>query len=308
MIQHALSFDVENWYDGNLQRDVYRGPQDRRVEAETEAVMTLLENTGVKATFFVLGRVAARFPGLVRALALAGHEVASHGYDHELVYRQTPERFLADIRSARFLLEDLIGKPVLGYRAPSWSVTAPTLAWAPAAIAEAGYQYDSSVFPMRTPFYGIHSAPTVPWVHTLPNGGYLPELPPAVHAMGVLRVPFGGGIYWRLLPEPVLRYLLGRTTTSTVLYLHPWELNGTPLPVGQGLPLVPRLVLTVGVGRSCQLLRTMLAQFAFAPIHEVYSDRLGKEAARWAGGANSSVVTTRDRSGPSDSPTMRSTP
>lgn len=298
MTRHALSVDVENWYDGNLHRQAYRGPRDGRVEAETEALLALLAESGVRATFFVLGRVAARFPALVRELHAQGHEVASHGYDHELVYQQTPERFLADLTSSKSLLEDLIGQPVLGYRAPSWSVTAATLAWAPTLIARAGYRYDSSVFPMRTPFYGIHTAPTQPWAHDLEGGKQLPEFPPAVARVAGLRIPFGGGIYWRLMPEPLLRCLLNRTKLPAVLYLHPWELNPRRVPSGQGLPIVSRMVLTAGVGRSRNVLRRMLSQFTFAPIREVYADWLGKEAVGWAGGADSSAAATRNRLAP----------
>lgn len=278
MIRHALSFDVENWYDGNLQRGSYRGPRDDRVEAETEAVVETLAAAETRATFFVLGRVAVRFPGLIRSLEAAGHEVASHGFDHELVYRQTPQQFGEDITRARVLLEDLIGVPVLGYRAPSWSLTSGTLSWAPAVIAAAGYKYDSSVFPMLTPFYGVTGAPTQPWAHRLPSGGRLPELPPAVLKAGPLRIPFGGGIYWRLLPESALACLLGRSGSASVLYLHPWELNSAAPPNPVGLGLIPRLVLTVGIRRSMGLLSRMLTRFSFGPIRTVFARELEKEA------------------------------
>lgn len=270
MIRHALTFDVENWYDGNLHNKEYRGPKDGRVEAETQAVLALLSECGVRATFFVLGRVAARFPALVRDLVAQGHEVASHGYDHELVYQQTPERFLTDLIRSRSLLEDLAGQQVRGYRAPSWSMTAATMTWAPAAVARAGYQYDSSVFPMRTPFYGIDDAPIRPWAHMLNDGGHLPEFPPAVADLAGLRIPFGGGIYWRLIPEPLLRWFLDRTSEPLVLYLHPWELNPKRVPVGNGLPFIPRMVLTTRVTSARNLLRKMLNRYTFAPIHEVY--------------------------------------
>ena len=283
MTIHALSFDVENWYDGSLHRDAFQGPQDGRVVPETERVLEVLGGAGVRGTFFILGRVARQHPQLVRRVAEAGHEVACHGYDHVQLFRLSPATLLSDLRFARATLQDLSGQPVLGFRAPTWSIDARNLHWAPAVIAEAGFSYDSSIFPLRTPFYGLHQAPVTPWQHVLEGGRQLVEFPPAVAAFGPLRIPFGGGIYWRLLPERIIAWLLRRSTAPEVIYLHPWELNPEHVPVGNGISWVARGVLTVGVRRGHQPLQRLMSQFQFGPIGEVFAREISTGVRLWPG-------------------------
>lgn len=272
MTVHALSFDVENWYDGNLHRQYLKGADDRRVVAETESVLALLERHGVKATFFVLGTVARDHPDLVRAIAAAGHEVGCHGWDHTLVSKATPAALLADLTAARALLRDLSGQAVAGFRAPSWSIDRGALDWAPAAVAAAGFSYDSSVFPFAAGLYGVAGAPLTPWRHRLAGGGSLPEVPPAVARIGPLKIPFGGGLYWRVLPRRLLELLFRRAKSPACFYLHPWELNPNRPPLSSRLPMAARVALTWRTAAMAGLLDALLSSFHFAPITTVYAD------------------------------------
>lgn len=270
---HALSFDIENWYDGTLHRDDYRGPMDERVVPETEWILQTLARSGTRATFFVLGRVALRQPGLVTAIANAGHEIASHGFDHRLIYHLRPAELLDELRRSRSLLQELSNQPVLGFRAPTWSLDQRSLSWAPEVIVRAGFRYDSSIFPMKTPFYGIAHTPRHPWRH---RGGLI-ELPPAVAGFGPLRIPFGGGIYWRLLPTGLISLLMNRSDGPAVFYLHPWELNPDPVPATQGIRPLARWVLRTGVGGAGRSLEKLLSGHRFAPIAEVFADQITEE-------------------------------
>lgn len=272
MVTHALTFDVEEWFDGNLHRDwVPEAARESpaRLAGEWESILELLAERGVRATFFILGRAAERLPGLVQATAAAGHEIASHGYGHQLVYRQEPSAFFADVDRARKLLQDLSGQPVWGYRAPSWSLRRKDQA-ALLAIRRAGHEYSSSIFPMRTPLYGDHTAPNRPYYHELPAALALLEIPPAVWQCGPLRVPYGGGVYWRLLPRVLISILLRQARAAQVTYLHPWELNPTPVLLPPGLPFLARLVLTHGVASAFRHLQELLATVPFAPIADIY--------------------------------------
>ena len=236
----AFSTDVEDYFQaealrGFFPRDTWAAQEDRAV-ANTERVLALLDETGARGTFFVLGWIAARHPDLVRRIAAAGHEVASHGVDHELITRQSPEEFREDARRARGLLQDLSGQEVIGYRAPSYTVVRGTR-WALDILAELGYRYDSSIFPIRRRRYGIPDAPRWPHRLALPSGRPLAEFPlPTVRTLGV-NLPATGGAYLRLLPYGFqLRALRSMLAAGRpfVVNVHPWELDPEQprLPVG----------------------------------------------------------------------------
>jgi polysaccharide deacetylase family protein (PEP-CTERM system associated) len=262
MVTHALSFDVEEWFDGNLHRAQLTGRAfTGRLAGEWAWLLSELAEAGVKATFFILGEAAARHPDLVRATADAGHEIASHSYTHELVYERSPADFAADVRTARALLQDLSGQPVAGYRAPSWSIRRRDTA-ALQALVDAGYTYSSSVFPVNTGLYGEWDAPVKPYRHEV---GLL-ELPPAV---GSLRIPYGGGVYWRLAPF-LTTVGLKLATEPKVIYLHPWELNPEPAPVPPDVSPFARFVLTHGVRQAPRRFAALLRSAAFAPIRDVF--------------------------------------
>lgn len=272
MTRHILSFDVENWFDGNLHR-TWTPPTNRRdprLLAEMDALLDLLAPSGTRATFFFLGTVAATYPELVRRLSAAGHEIACHAWNHNLVRDTPPHTYLDDLRRCRALLQDLSGQQVAGHRAPSWSIDHRS-PWAAETILQAGFGYDSSIFPMSTPLYGVPDAPASPFWLLTPTGRRLLELPPAVQRLGPLPIPYGGGLYWRLLPLRITQHLLRRAKAPQVTYLHPWELNPDPIDLPPQQPLLARLVLRYGLRSTQRRLRTLLETFSFLPFRDAFA-------------------------------------
>jgi polysaccharide deacetylase family protein (PEP-CTERM system associated) len=227
---NALTIDVEDYYHVSGFEDcVDRADWDRlesRVVASTHRLLDLLEAHDVRATFFVLGWVADRHPRLVRAIARAGHEIGCHSYWHRLVYRQTPAEFRADLCRARDVLQDVVGKPVTAYRAPSFSVTRDSL-WALDVLVEEGFRYDSSVYPTVHDRYGLPGTPLDPYRIETP-AGTIWEFPLAVCRCLGWPLPIGGGGYFRLYPYAFTRRTLRAVNAAgraVVFYLHPWEID-----------------------------------------------------------------------------------
>lgn len=227
---HCLTFDVEehfqvNAFDSEARRRSW-GTSESRVERSTEKLLALLERHRYRATFFVLGWIAERHASLVQRIAAAGHEVASHGYGHEIITRLSPDAFREDVRKAKKILEDVIGAPIYGYRAPSFTIM-PDTAWALEVLAQEGHRWDSSVVPIIHDVYGWPGADPFPHRIDTPSGPLF-ELPPST-AKGVgARLPVGGGGYFRFYPYPLVRYFLRRIEAQgqpIVFYLHPWELD-----------------------------------------------------------------------------------
>jgi polysaccharide deacetylase family protein (PEP-CTERM system associated) len=230
-LRNALSFDVEDYFQvAALAAAVDRqswDSQPSRVDANTARLLGLLSERGVRATFFVLGWIAERHPGIVRNIAAAGHEIACHGYSHELIYRQSLEAFREETRRAKGILEDQAQTRIRGYRAATWSITRQSL-WALDVLAEQGFQYDSSIFPTHHDLYGIPEAPRVPHRLALPGGGSLLEFPPSTVRLGPMNLPVAGGGYFRLLPLAVTRWAIRRINREGLpflFYLHPWEID-----------------------------------------------------------------------------------
>ena len=233
-MRNALTIDVEDYF----QVTAFEGVVDRkdwavypsRVENNTRRVMALLDEHGIKATFFVLGWVAERFPLMVREMADNGHEVACHGYGHELVYNMTPESFRADVRKAKNILENITGRPVLGYRAPSYSIVERTM-WALDVLIEEGFVYDSSIFPVHNG-NGTRGVKNYPHVITRESGA-IHELPLTTLNMSLpgrnLALPIAGGGYLRLLPANVIHWGIRRFNQvgghPAVLFFRPWEID-----------------------------------------------------------------------------------
>jgi polysaccharide deacetylase family protein (PEP-CTERM system associated) len=241
---------------------------ESRVEANVAKILALLNSVQVRATFFVLGWVAERHPDLIKSLADHGHEIASHGYAHELVYGQTPALFREDIKKAKTILEDILGSPILGYRAPSFTITRETH-WALQILVEEGYRYDSSVFPVYHDVYGMPGAD--PWCHSInTSAGILWEIPPTMVKLAGFPLPIAGGGYLRLFPYAVLRALLRRAETQghpLVVYLHPWELDpNQPRMMG---PLLSRVRHYLNLHKTEERLANLLRDFNFAPIRDV---------------------------------------
>lgn len=199
-----------------------------RADASTRLVLDMFDAASIKATFFVLGWVADKAPALIRDIARRGHEIACHGWSHQLVYRQERAVFREEAARCKALLEDLTGQPVLGYRAASYSITAKSM-WALDDLIDLGFQYDSSIFPVRHDRYGIPGAGREPGMVRAPSGREILEFPLTTAKMFGQRVPCSGGGYFRLLPFSLTKYLLTRVNQKDglpfIFYLHPWEVD-----------------------------------------------------------------------------------
>lgn len=273
-VRHALTIDVECWYHAeNLRPVAPVADWDRletRVARNVDLLLDLFARRGVKATFFVLGDAAQREPGVVRAIAAQGHEVACHGWSHELIYRQTPEVFRAETRRAKAFLEDLAGAPVAGYRASTFSIVERSL-WALDVLAEEGFLYDSSIAPVRHDRYGIPSCPRAPHPRPVRNGGSITEFPVSCGSLLGWRLPVGGG-FFRLLPLGWTRRALASMASPGTIYLHPWEFDpGQPRPAG--LPALNRFRHYVGVGKALGKLDALLQALPFGTMSEALSAR-----------------------------------
>ena len=231
MVVNAMTIDVEDYFQVSAFDDVVRREewetQPSRVVSNTMRLLQLFDEYSVKSTFFVLGWVADRFPGLVRDIAAAGHELASHGYGHRIVYSQTPDEFREDVRRAKGTIENASGQVVGGYRAPSFSITKNSL-WALDVLVEEGYRYDASIFPIRHDRYGIPDAPRHRHVLTRP-GGTLTEAPGSTVRVLGSNLPVAGGGYFRILPYWWTRWGIARLNRTeqqpAIFYLHPWEID-----------------------------------------------------------------------------------
>lgn len=270
-MQNALSIDVEDWFQvENLRSAIDRDKWDHlehRVDENTRRILRILREHDATATFFVLGWVAERYPDLVREIDREGHEVASHGYSHQLVYEITREEFREDIRRSKQLLENIIGKRVIGYRAPSFSIREDTL-WALDELRDAGFEYDSSVFPVsfhdRYGFSGYGDEPFV-W----PNG--LREIPLAVLRLGKLALPVAGGGYFRLLPYCYFRNALRKLNKRDkrfVFYMHPWEMD--PGQPRIEVPQPYRMRHYINLDKTEERLRKLLKDFQFTSISAAF--------------------------------------
>jgi polysaccharide deacetylase family protein (PEP-CTERM system associated) len=262
MLANALSVDVEDWFQvGAFEKVIARedwNGLEHRVEANTDAVLALFDQGGVKATFFTLGWVAERYPALIRRIAEAGHEVASHGWDHARVFTMTPEQFRTDIARTRAVLEDASGQRVTGYRAPSFSIDKRT-PWAHEILAEAGYAYSSSVAPIGHDHYGWADAPRAAFRPVA--GAELIELPVTTGRFLGREVTTGGG-FFRLLPGNVvhraIRELNGAGRPG-VFYFHPWEVDPGQ-PRVRNAPLRSKLRHYSRLGAMAGKMRTLMAK------------------------------------------------
>jgi polysaccharide deacetylase family protein (PEP-CTERM system associated) len=268
-----FSVDVEEWYDSNFESapalDTAALP--RRAGDGVDRLLEALDESKSRATFFVLGELASEQPDVVRRIARAGHEVACHSYTHTLLYRQSREIVFRDLTRARALLEDLSGVRVRGFRAPSWSITESNL-WALDVIAEAGFEYDSSIFPGRTYLYGIDGAPRVPYRIRTPQGNELVEVPPSTLGLGKRRIGVGGGVYLRLLPlwvhQRVCDHALARGR-SFMAYVHPRELDPPSWSLTLELSLKERLIHRGGLAWGSARARGLLSRGRWQPVSSV---------------------------------------
>lgn len=274
---NALTIDVEDYYHvSGFDHCLSRRQWDdlpARVGDSTRRVLDRLAEAGVHGTFFILGWVAERQPGLVRAIRDAGHEIGCHGYAHRLIYEQTPQQFRVDLRLARLVLEDIIGEKVAAYRAPSFSITNRSL-WALDILLEEGFLFDSSIYPTHHDRYGIAGTPLQPY-RIERAGGNLWEFPPPIWRLMKYPLPIGGGGYFRLYPYRLTCRGLRAINASGrpfAVYLHPWEFDPEQPRLRPGMMRAFRHY--VGLHRTEARLVRLLQDFRFGTMSEALGEWL----------------------------------
>jgi polysaccharide deacetylase family protein (PEP-CTERM system associated) len=272
-----MTVDVEDWFQvqafaGVIDRASWE-TMPRRVVANTDRFLDMFAGAGVRATFFVLGWVADRHPDLVRRIVAGGHELASHGYWHRLAHEQSETEFREDVGRARRLLEDVGSVPVVGYRAPTFSINARN-PWAFDVLEQEGYRYSSSVYPIRHDLYGLPAAPRVPY---RPRPGKLLEIPMTTVRLAGRNLPSAGGGYFRLLPYALFRAALRRVNARDgvcgVFYTHPWEID----PGQPRVPQASRMAQfrhTVNLAHTEGRIRRLLRDFSWGRMDEVFAEAL----------------------------------
>jgi len=277
-VLNVLTVDVEDYFHVEAFANNVRAEDwdsyPLRVEANTRRLLDIFASRGVSATFFVLGWVAQRCPTLVREIAAAGHDVGCHGFAHQAIYRGSKQDFVRDLRRAKMIIENILGSPVTAYRAPSYSITAKTI-WALDLLAEEGFEYDSSIFPIVHDLYGIPGAPRFPHVRALKNGKEIKEFPPSTLRLLGINFPVGGGGYFRLFPYSVTSFAIHRINLvenqPVMFYIHPWELD----------PEQPRLTARwlsrfrhyQNLASTETRLKTLLSEFEFSTLQKVFDSR-----------------------------------
>jgi polysaccharide deacetylase family protein (PEP-CTERM system associated) len=276
MTTHALSFDLEEWYHGDLLAPYV--PAAERVPQVLDAVrpiLRLLSDAGVRATFFTVGEIARDHPDLLRELIAGGHEIACHTMTHPNLWRLTEAQFRVELEQfASATTAALPGVQAIGFRAPMFSLDQRS-PWVLGTLRDAGFRYDSSIVPVKTPWYGVANAPLGIYRASLDDPGRIDvergflEFPLTVCALGPVRIPTAGGVYFRLIPYPVFRALLRRVEKKRpfVIYVHPWETYpGTP---SYPLPFIERFGLYTNIRHTLRRLERLLHDFSFAPVRDV---------------------------------------
>lgn len=285
-MKNAMTIDVEDYFHVSAFAAQIRpsewGSYECRVEANTEKLLDVFDAGGIKATFFVLGWVAERYPTLIKGIASRGHEVACHGYSHRLVYDQSPAEFRAETELAKRVLEDLVQAPMQGYRAASYSITAKSM-WALDTLVELGFSYDSSIFPVRHDRYGMPGSSREPYHLRTPAGYSILEFPLTTVELGRYRLPVSGGGYFRLFPYFLTKMALAsvnqRERRPFIFYLHPWEIDPAQPRIDAGW--FSRFRHYNNLERCEPRLRRLMADFDFGTVSEILQNLgLSKEPIR----------------------------
>ena len=264
-----LTIDVEDYFQVAAFEKVIQPSTwenyPSRVEQNTTRILDLLDTYGVKGTFFIVGWTAERFPGLVKEIVTRGHKIGCHSYQHQKIYNQTPEEFRRDTQKAKDILEQASGRPVVGYRAPTYSITKKSL-WAFDILQELGFKWDSSIFPIRHDNYGIPDAPR--FAYKMPNHNLI-EYPISTALLWGRKIPVAGGGYFRILPYWFTRMALKKINQQEkepfIFYLHPWEVDpGQPKVSHAGWK--SRFRHYHNLGKTEERLHCLLKEFRFAPI------------------------------------------
>ena len=276
-IVNGFSIDVEDYFQvSNFSKFVSIDSWQNfplRVESNVESILKILQQAQVKGTFFILGWVAEKLPKMVYDIHREGHEIACHGYQHELVYDLGPEKFREDIRKSKAILEEICGQKVIGYRAPSYTITKDSL-WALSILQEEGFLYDSSIFPVHHPRYGIPDAPRHPYLYSL-NNTQMYEFPPATLEIGKFHLPVAGGGYFRLFPYDFTKWALNQINKEGypfVFYLHPWEIDPKQ-PRFQQARFMHRFRHYINLSKTKGRLIKLLKDFCFVPMKEMLENK-----------------------------------
>jgi polysaccharide deacetylase family protein (PEP-CTERM system associated) len=266
---NALGIDLEDWYHvcgidslaASLDKDIFIS----RAISETERILEIFRREKVRATFFVLGSLAEKFPNLIRKINSQGHEIASHSYLHKELHKQNPEDFLKDLQKSMEILKSITGKEVLGFRAPDFSIIKNSF-WAVDVLLQAGIRYDCSIFPVKHPRYGIPDAPR--FIYKIREE--LIEFPPSTLRILGYNLPFAGGAYFRIFPYAFTKWAIRQINKEGFpvnIYLHPWELD--PVQPKLELPWSRGLTHYINLKTAEGKFRRLLRDFKFAPIKEV---------------------------------------
>ncbi|MDL1956172.1 MAG: DUF3473 domain-containing protein [Candidatus Desulfofervidus auxilii] len=282
---NALTIDLEDYFqvEAFASRINYNDWDNYpcHIEKNTKKILDILDFYQIKATFFCLGWIAKRYPLLIKTIAQKGHEIASHGYAHKPIYKQSPKEFREDIKRTKNILEDIIGKPVFGYRAPTYSITQKTL-WALEILAEEGYKYDSSIFPIKHDLYGIPNAPRFPFVVMFQRVNVqtcqrLFEFPLTTLRILNLNIPIAGGGYFRLFPyvfiKNALKYINIKEKKPFIFYFHPWELDPNQPRINH-IPWRSRFRHYVNLHKTEKKLKKLLLDFKFNTVLKILNNKI----------------------------------
>ena len=252
IMKNVLCVDLEDWHNANLASGIDKTSVEDRVVENTKILLNILKKSHVQCTFFVLGCIAEKYPELILKIKSDGHEIASHGYAHQLIYNQTKEEFRQDIRKAKQILESIIHNPVESYRAPSWSIREESF-WALEILQEEGFKNDSSIFPFRNFLYGVSDAPRFVYSTQRYNQkSFLNEFPPSTIRLCGMNIPFSGGFYFRFLPFWFVFCcikIVNSKGLACIMYIHPWEIDADTPRIS--LPLKDKLIQYWGI-KGCR--------------------------------------------------------
>lgn len=277
-MKNVFSIDTEEWFHANYEDNLFANSNNNvsLIEAEVDHLLEIFDSSNVKATFFVLGFVAEEHPEVIKKIAAQGHEIASHGYGHQLVYKQSPEEFREDVAKSKQILEEIISGPIYGYRAPSWSITENSL-WALDILEDLGFAYTSSIFPTKNFLYGIPYAPR--FMHGCGiykrEGLKIVNIPPSTACIMGKNIPFSGGAYFRLFPTWMISHfskgINNKENQPVIFYLHPREID--PDQPRLKLKFMDRMIHYYGVKGCEKKLIQILSKYEFQTMQELW--RLG---------------------------------
>jgi len=267
---NAMTVDLEDWHHSidSIPFDNW-DKYESRIEKNTYKILEVFNHSDIKATFFILGYVAQKYPMLIKDISSLGHEIATHGHSHRLIYRQTPQEFREDLKRSISVIENASQQKVLGFRAPYWTITKESY-WALDILLEEGLKYDSSIYPIKTYLYGIPDAPVYPYVVKGNNGKKLIEFPPSTVTVFGKRVPVAGGFYMRLLPYWFINSGIKRINKegqSAIVYIHPPEFD--PQKPVIKLPFMEKILHYYNLDVMEGKIKQLISEFKFGPLKEL---------------------------------------